>query len=72
MDNINRIDTDEPPSNKANLGVGSRLVSALNFVDGRHQSIRALWAGDWDICPTRSPIFGGRHAVFTHLQKGIK
>ena len=62
MDDIKK-DNNEPPSSKVHLGSGSRVVSALNFVDGRLSEFRKLWAGDWAVCPIRSPLPSRRFII---------
>lgn len=62
--------SDEPPLNKANVGAGSRVLSAARFVVRRLAGIWALWDSDWLVPPVRSALHSRCYPVFISIQRG--
>ncbi len=64
-----RIDVEEerPPS-KNNMGTCPRTFSPSGFMVRQLKGAWALWTGDWNFPPSRSPISGRCFNVLTYIQ----
>ena len=63
------VEEDKPPSNKTNMGISTRIFSANDTLAGRFAGIRALWTGDWFVCPVRTSLHSRCYSVLTGIHK---